>query len=175
MKEEEDEDNGGDTLRLSMENGDEILDKLTGTSIPVQYKPNRCFTNYYFWLFYIFVISSFYDIYLYISYFKQKEKIYKIIIFYGRILSDILMVIPNFLFTNYSLYINKQFKIVLFGLLCFLPQLAINSISLFLIYYYEESMTDVHKKNYLIISNVTNTFLNLLCSILSIIKVVFNF
>ena len=173
MEEEEEEDNG-ETLRLSMEKGDEYLDKLTGESIgiPPQYKSNRCFSNFYFWLFYIFIISSFYDIYLYIGFFNEKGKI---IIFYGRILSDILMVIPNFLFTNYSLYIYRQFKIVLFGLLCFLPQLTFNSISLFFMFYYKESMTKIAHKKFLILSTGTNTFLNLLCSIFSIIKVIFNF
>ena len=182
MKEEEEEEaeDNGEVLRVSLEKGDEFYDKLTGDSIgiPPQYKTNRFFTNFYFWVFYIFIISSFYDIFLYISYYKEKTgngKIYKIIIFYGRIISDILMVIPNFLFTNYSIYIYRQFKIALLGLLCFLPQLIINTINLLFIYFIEESMKDVNEKLFLIISTVTNTFLNLLCSFFSIIKVIFNY
>ena len=85
------------------------------------------------------------------------------------------MVIPHFLFTNYSLNLNKQFKIVLFCLICFLPQLIINTLSLFFIYYFKESMTNIDEKLFLIISTGTNTILNILCSIFSIIKVIFKF
>ena len=179
MELEEEEDNG-QILRLSLEQGDEFYDKLTSDSIgiPPPFKYNRCFINFYFWLFYIFIISSFYDIFLYISYYKEKSnkgKIYKIIIFYGRILSDILMVIPNFLFTNYSLHILQKFKFILFCLLCFLPQLIINTLSLLFIYFIDENINNVNEKLLLIISTVANTFLNLLCSFFSIIKVKFNY
>ena len=182
MEEIEEDDNDED-LQINIEKGDEFLDKLTGDSllVPAKFKSNRYFTNFYFWLFYIFTISCFYDIYLYICYYSiDKEKIFSIITFYGRIVSDLFMVIPNFIFNRRTIIKNKHITIILCGLLCFLPQLAINILSLILFYFFEDKIMNIssnnsNEKKYLMISTIINTFLNLLCSFFSIIKVYFNY
>ena len=183
MKEKEEEEDDNEDDLHNVEKGDEYLDRLTGDSIaiPSKFKSNNCFIHFYFWLFYIFTISCFSDIYLYtINYQLFPKKIFAISIFYARIISDLLMVIPNFIFTKRAIVKNKQIKAILCGLIYFLPQLAINIISLVFLYFLEETIMNISfnnsdEKRYLMVSTIINAFLNLLCSFFSIIKIYLNY
>ena len=182
------EEENEDDLILGFEKGDEFLDRLTNStenSRDIRNHKYKCFRIFYFWLFYIFIISCFSDLYFYISYYNiNKKRIYSIILFYGRIISDFLMIIPHFIFLQNIQNYNKIATNTLIGLICFLPQLSLNIISLAFIYFFEDKIfsfndgDDIINKNeklYLIISLFINTILNLFTSFFSVIKIIYNY
>ena len=186
MEEKENSSSGGNSA-ISFEKGDDFLDKLTGESLGIPHKfiKYRHFKMFYFWLFYFYIISCFCDIYLYVgNYNIDKEKINSIIIFYGRILSDILIVIPDFLFAKKTAsYFKKPIKTFFVGLLFCLPQLILNIISIYFYFIEEKSILFENDNNYnsnekfcyiLFISTIINSILNLLCSFFSMIKICLN-
>ena len=171
-----------------IEKGDEFLDKLTNSTETFEYiKKNKCFRIFYFWLFYFFIISCFSDLYFYRGSLEINEQNkYSIILFYGRLISDLLMLIPNFIFIQSIYEKNKITKLILLGLLCFIPQLAINIISLVIIYDFKNNIFCVNSDNKndkcnkneeicLIISLYINSILNIITSFLSVIKVICNY
>ena len=167
-----------------IEKGDEFLDKLTNSTETFEYiKKNKCFRIFYFWIFYFFFISCFSDLYFYRDSLEINEQnkysIYSIILFYARLISDLLMLIPNFIFIQSIYEKNKITNIILLGLLCFIPQLAINIISLVIIYDFKDNIFgDKCNKNEeicLIISLYINSILNIITSFLSVIKVICNY
>ena len=186
--EEDNEEGKEEDLIYAIEKGDEFLDKLTNSTETFEYfKKYKCFRIFYFWLFYFFIISCFSDLYFYISYLKINEQnIYSIILLYGRLISDLLMLIPNFIFIQNIYEKNKITKITLLGIICFIPQLAINIISLEFIYNFKDNIFCVNSDNKndkcnkneeicLIISLYINSILNIITSFLSVIKVIYNY
>ena len=167
-----------DTLRdkINIERGDEFEDQLTSHNSDFDFsyflKQNLCINRLYFIFLYIFTISCFVDIYLYLAYFKidESNKILSKIFFIIRLISDVLLIIPIFIFRkNIS---GHKLKCALFlkSVLYFLPQTAFNIVSIVFIFIFVKD--DVIYKNkdkriILEISTFINSGLHAICMVIS--------
>ena len=171
-----------DTLcsKTNIERGDEFEDNLTFHNSDYDFyyflKQNSFINKISFLFLYLFTISCFVDIYLYLAYYFSRNKSVEIlglsnIFFIIRLISDILLVIPIFIFRkNIS---GHKFKCGPFlkSFLYFLPQMIFNLISITFIFIYVKDdaiFKNADKRLVLEISTLINGGLYSICIVLSV-------